>query len=155
MAEWSNNATQIVNPGEGIVFNNVVDGNQNGNIFHRNDTAEFLISGGQRQNRRCCCCTRNNITDILTAFGANIAIPTGGTVEPISVAFSVDGSTVPYTTMTVTPAAVEEFWNVSRTSNVPIFKGCCQSVMIRNVSTQPIAVQNANIVFPTRNGGVG
>ena len=153
MAEWSNNATQTVNPGEGIVFNNLVDGNQNGNIFHRNDTAEFLISGGQRQNRRCCCCA-NNINDILTAFGANIAIPTGGTVESISVAFSVDGSTVPYTTMTITPAAVEEFRNVSRTSNIPIFRGCCQSVMIRNVSSQPILVQNANIVFPTRNGGV-
>jgi len=80
-------------------------------------------------------------------FGANIAIPTGGTPGAISLAIQIDGSTIPSSTMIVTPAAVEEFDNVSRAINVPIWRGCCESVAVRNTSDQPILVQNANIIF--------
>lgn len=59
----------------------------------------------------------------------------------------IDGSTVPATTMTVTPAAVEEFFNVSRAANIDIWNGCCESVAVRNTSDIPILVQNANILF--------
>lgn len=83
----------------------------------------------------------------ITDFGANIAIPTGGTVGPISLAITIDGATIPSSTMIVTPAAVEEFWNVSRAINAQIWKGCCETVAIRNTSDQPILVQNANILF--------
>lgn len=149
MAESTANAIQTVNPGETVIFtlNNYAGGCPG--IFHRNETGEFLIQGGPN-NGGCCCCN-NNTREVLTSFGANIAIPTGGTVEEISLAIAVDGTTLPYTTMRVTPATVEEYWNVSRTTNVPIWRNCCQSVSIRNTSTQPILVQNANIVFQ---GGV-
>jgi len=80
-------------------------------------------------------------------FGANIAIPTGGTPGSISLAIQIDGSTIPSSTMIVTPAAVEDFFNVSRAINVPIWRGCCESVAVRNTSDQPILVQNANILF--------
>jgi hypothetical protein len=80
-------------------------------------------------------------------FGANIAVPTGETVGEISVAIVIDGSTIPATTMTVTPAAVEEFFNVSRATNVQVWRGCCETVAIRNTSDIPILVQNANILF--------
>jgi hypothetical protein len=40
-------------------------------------------------------------------FGGNIAIPTGGTVEAISMAIALDGEPVATTTMISTPAAVE------------------------------------------------
>jgi hypothetical protein len=78
-------------------------------------------------------------------FGANIAIPTGGTVGQISLAIAVNGAVVPASTMIVTPAAVDEFFNVSREMPVAIFCGCCQSVSIVNTSGQPITVQNATI----------
>lgn len=45
------------------------------------------------------------------------------------------------------PAAVNEFFNASRAIHVPIWKGCCQTVAIRNTSDQPILVQNANVNF--------
>lgn len=155
MAEYSASATQTVNPGESIIFDVTNDFNQNGTVFHRDGTGEFLVSGGQRNRSGCCYCRRNNnVREVLTAFGANIAVPTGGTVGAISVAFAIDGATVPYTTMTVTPAAVEEFFNVSRVSSVPIFRGCCQSITIRNISDQPITVSNPTVAFPRTNGGV-
>ena len=81
------------------------------------------------------------------SFGGNIAIPTGGTVGEISVAIAIDGEPVASSEMIVTPAAVEEFFNVSRCIGVPIWKNCCQTVSVRNTSTIPILVQNANIKF--------
>lgn len=153
MAEWSNGTDQTVNPGESIVFSTTVSPIQNGNVFHRDNTGEFLISGGPRRNG-CACCSRNNNTkEVIAYFGANIAIPEGGTVGDISVAIAVDGATVPFTVMTQTPAAVNEFSNVSRTASIPIFRGCCQSVTIRNISDQPILVNAPNFGIP-ENGGI-
>ena len=85
--------------------------------------------------------------DYMVDFGANIAVPTGETVGPISIAFDLEGATLTGTTMTVTPAAVEQFFNVSRATNVPIWLGCCESFGIRNVSEIPILVSNANLVI--------
>ena len=83
----------------------------------------------------------------LIDFGANIAIHTGETVGPISVAITIDGATLPSSQMTVTPAAVEEFFNVSRAITLGVWNGCCQTITIRNTSDIPILVQNANILF--------
>ena len=80
-------------------------------------------------------------------FGANISIPTGGTPGTISLAIAVDGATLPATTMEATPAAVNEPFNVSEATHIPIWRGCCQTLTVRNTSDQPIQVANANIVF--------
>lgn len=74
-----------------------------------------------------------------------MSIPTGGTVEPITVAITVNGVTEPATTMISTPAAVEEYNNISREVEIPIPRGCCQNVSITNTGTQPITMQNAII----------
>ena len=153
MAEWSNSTEQTVNPGESIIFTNTVSPIQNGNVFHRDNTGEFLINGGSRRNGCSCCAINNNTKEVIAYFGANIAIPEGGTVGAISVAFAVDGATVPFTVMTETPAAVNEFSNVSRVASIPIFRGCCQSVTIRNISEQPILVSSPNFGIP-ENGGI-
>lgn len=50
------------------------------------------------------------------------------------------------TTMIVTPAAAEEFNNVSSSIFVDIPKGCCGTLSVRNTSTVPIDVQNANLI---------
>lgn len=80
------------------------------------------------------------------SFGGNIAIPTGGTVEPISLAIAVDGEAVATTTMISTPAAVEEFNNVFSSIYLDVPRGCCYTISVRNTSTQSIEVQNANLI---------
>ena len=146
MAEFSANAVQTVNPGETIIFTeNPVPCNR-GLIRHRDDTGTFLLKGYVPRQFGCPC-RRQQSANYLVDFGANIAVPTGGTVGAISVAITIDGSTVPASTMTVTPAAVNQFFNVSRAINAGIFAGCCESVAVRNTSDQPILVQNANIIF--------
>ena len=150
--EFSNDVLQTVNPGESIVFTNSPVPCTEGLVRHRDDTGSFLIAG---KVKRCKCCgqcpkTANYIVD----FGANIAIPTGGTVGEIDLAIVLDGSTIPTTQMSVTPSAVEEFWNVSDATIAQIWAGCCETLSVRNVSDQPILVRNANIIF-SRSDGYG
>lgn len=148
MAEYSANTQQTVNPGETVVFATTSVPCNLGLIFHRDGSGSFLLSGaGGRNQNGCCRCPGTNSVNYDTTFGANIAIPTGGTVGDISLAITVDGATVPSSQMIVTPAAVEEFFNVGREIAVPIFRGCCETVSVRNTSDQPILVQNANIKF--------
>ena len=86
-------------------------------------------------------------------YGGNIAIAEGGTVAPISVAIAINGEPLPATTMTVTPTAVGDFFNVSRTTFIDVPCGCCVTIAVENVSLTaagaaiPIDVQNANLVI--------
>lgn len=81
------------------------------------------------------------------SFGGNIAVPTGGAVGAISLAIAIDGEAIAATTMTVTPAAVEEFFNVFGAVYLDIPRGCCSQISVRNVNTQSIEVQNANLII--------
>jgi hypothetical protein len=146
MAGYSTNAVQTVNPGETVVFTTTDVACNRGFVRHRNGTGNFLLAGYVPMQTGCCC-NRQRTANYFVDFAANIAVPTGETVGPISLAISIDGATDPTSTMIVTPAAVEQFFNVSRAIYVDIFKGCCESVAVRNTSSIPILVENANIVF--------
>ena len=117
--EFSNNNSQVVNPGESVVFTASPVPCNRGLVRHRNDTGNFLLKGNVRRSP-CGCCP--STAKYLVDFGANIAIPT-------------------------TPAAVEEFFNVSDATIIPIWSGCCQTLTVRNISDQPILVSSANIIF--------
>lgn len=81
------------------------------------------------------------------SFGGNIAIPADGTVEAISLAIGIDGEPVPSTTMIVTPAATEDFFNVFNAVFLDVPRDCCMTVSVKNISTQAINVQNANLII--------
>ena len=129
------NALQTVQANQNVYFTDTVtDGNCA--IMHREGSGLVSLKGLTNQ-----CRARYKVT-----FGGNIAIPTGGTVEAISIALAIDGEAVAATTMTVTPAAVEQFWNVFGAIFVDVPRGCCQTVSVQNISTQAIDVQNANLI---------
>lgn len=105
-------------------------------ITHREDSGIVRLNGaGNRQRAR-----------YYVSFNGNIQIPTDGTVEEISVAIAVDGEALESTRMIVTPAAVEEFWNVSAGTFVDVPCNCCVTVSVQNTSEQAIEVQNANLI---------
>jgi len=144
MAEYSANALQIINPGETVVFTETPVPCLRGFVRHRDGAGNFLLSGWVP--RKACGC-KSKSARYLVDFGANIAIPEDGTVGPISVAIMIDGATIPASEMIVTPSAVGEFNNISRAINVDIWNGCCETLSIRNTSSQPIQMQNANVIF--------
>lgn len=147
MAEYSANVVQTVNPGETIIFTETPVPCTRGFVRHRDDTGSFLLSGWVPQYSGGCGWNRANVANYLIDFGANIAVPTGETVGPIQVSITIDGATIASSTMIVTPAAVEQYFNVSRAINAQIWRGCCETISIRNTSSIPILVQNANVII--------
>ena len=79
-------------------------------------------------------------------FGANVAVPTGGTAGPISLAIALDGEAVASTSMTVTPTVVDAYFNVSSAIFIDVPKGCCTTVSVQNIGTDDINVVNANLI---------
>lgn len=80
-------------------------------------------------------------------FGGNVAVTTGETLAPISLAITLGGETLPATQMIVTPAAVEDFFNVSASVFLDIPNSCCQNISVKNIGTTSIDVQNANLTI--------
>jgi hypothetical protein len=135
MAEFTNTALQTVAVGQNVIFNETpVCGGCN--IYHREGSGVVRLRN----------ITQQCIAKYKISFGGNIQIPTGGTVESISLAIALDGEALGSATMIVTPAAAEDFWNVFKAVYVKIPRGSCATIAVENTSTQPIEVQNANLI---------
>lgn len=79
-------------------------------------------------------------------WGGNRAVPTGGTVGPISVALAVGGESLTSATAIVTPAAVENYFNVFVAAFIEVPRGCCVTVAVKNTSTQAVSIANSNLI---------
>ena len=134
--EITSNAVQVVTAGNNVNFTETaVPGNCS--IMHREGAGQVKLRGLTSTQCRA---------RFKVYFGANIAIPTGGTVGPISLVLTIDGDPVATTTMIVTPAAVENFFNVSAQAYIDVPCGCCSTLAVQNTSTQAIEVQNGNLI---------
>lgn len=63
-----------------------------------------------------------------------------------SISIAISGEPLSSATAIVTPAAVEEFFNVFTAIYIEVPKGCCVAIAVENTSTQTISVQNANLI---------
>ena len=134
--EVTNNAVQTVTINNNVVFDSTaVSGAPC--IVHREGSGLVTLRG--LTNTQCRARFR-------VSFGANIAIPTGGTVGAISLAIAVNGEPVQTSTMISTPAAVEEYQNVYGSVFLDVPRGCCYQISVENTSTESILVQNANLI---------
>lgn len=81
-------------------------------------------------------------------FNANVSIPTGGAVGPITLSIVQDGEAVAGSKMILTPAAVNELGNVSATTLARVYEQCCcSSLSVRNdTPATTINVQDANLI---------
>ena len=117
-----------------------------GYVYHEDETGIFILRGitcGQ-------CFATYQVT-----FNGNIAIPEGADVTPIAVAISVNGEPRLTSRAIFTPAAVDEYGNVTSTAIIKVPRGCCFSLSVESVpaSADPtvtpapvILMQNANFV---------
>lgn len=135
MAEYVSVATQEVASNGNVVFTNTaVKGSSC--IQHREGSGIITLRGLTNQCR----------ARFFVDFSANIAVPTGGTAGAISLAIAISGEPVLSSQMISTPAAVEQFNNVSAGIYVDVPKGCCVNISVENTSGVAIDVANANIV---------
>lgn len=134
--EITANALQTVAENQNVLFTDtVVCGRCS--ITHREGSGLVRLKGLTDQCR----------ARFKVSFGGNIAIPTGGVVGPISLAIALEGEGLAPTTMTVTPAAVGEFFNVFASTFIDVQRGCCVSISVKNIGTAPLDVQNANLII--------
>lgn len=133
--ELTANAIQTVAEGANVLFTDEVTSG-NCSILHRDGSGLVTLRGLTNQCR----------ARFRVSFGGNIAVPTGGTVGPISIAIAVNGEPVAATTMISTPAAVEEYNNVFGAIFLDVPRDCCSQISVRNISDQDIEIQNANLI---------
>lgn len=145
MAEYVYNTIQLVQPNQNVLLESSIPCNR-GYVIHRNGSGILTLRG--IVNSTCGCFARYQVT-----FNANIAVPEDGTVGPIAIALAIDGEPIQTSRAIVTPAAVDEYFNVTSTAIITVPKGCCYTVSVENASfgatsadpATAINVQNANL----------
>lgn len=138
-AEFTYNPIQEVLQNQPVILNTTI-GCSKGYVIHRNESGLVTLRG--IVNNPC-----SNFARYQVTFNGNIAVPTGGTVGTISVAIAIDGEPVLTSNAIVTPAAVDQYFNVTSTAIVTVPRGCCFNISVENTSTgDSINVQNANLV---------
>lgn len=135
MAEYVAVATQEVAANGNVIFTNTAVKGSNC-IQHREGSGIVTLRGITNQCR----------ARYFVEFSANIAVPTGGTAGEISLAIAISGEPVLSSQMISTPAAVDQFNNVSAGIYIDVPKGCCVNVDVENTSCVAVNVANANLV---------
>ena len=143
--EFLYNEIQSVSLYSPVIFRSSIPCNK-GYVYHEDETGNFILRG----------VTTNCFAHYQVTFNGNIAIPEGGTLGPIAVALTVNGEPRLTSRAIYTPAAVDEFGNVTSTAIIKVPRGCCFSLGVESVpaTTDPTAtlpqvveVQNANLTI--------
>lgn len=144
-AEYLANAVQEVALNAPIIFSASIPCTR-GWVYHEDETGVFILRGRTNQ-----CYATYQVT-----FNGNIALPEDADVTPIAVAIAVSGEPRLTSRAIYTPAAAEDYGNVTSTAIIKVPCGCCFSVSVDAVpaTTDPtvtpapvIDVQNANLVI--------
>ena len=143
MAEYvSVQPEQLVAVGQNVLFVDSIPCNK-GNVVHRNGSGILTLRG----------CGTNCFARYAVEFNGNIAVPTGGTAAAIAVALAIDGEPLQSSRAIVTPAAAEQYFNVTSTAIITVPRGCCYTVAVENVAAgvsgpieqQAISVADGNL----------
>ena len=124
MPEYTAIAAQTVAANQNVLFTEAPIPCTKGLVTHRAGSGLFNLRGNCSQ-----CRVRYKVD-----FIGNIAVSTGGTPGPISVAIA-------------TPTVAGAFFNVAASEYVDVTKGCCAALSIRNVSGEAIDVNSANLII--------
>lgn len=122
MAEYVENSVQTIALNSPLLFDSSIPCTS-GCVFHEDGTGIFILKG-----KTSGCFARYVVT-----YNGNISIPTGGSVTPIALAITVNGEIRATSKAVYTPAAVDEYGNVTSTAIITIPRGCCFSVAVEYV----------------------
>ena len=145
LAEYLANNIQTVNLNNPVIFTASIPCTK-GYVYHEDETGVFILRG----------ITSNCFARYQVTYNGNIAIPEGGTVGPIAIAISVNGEPRFTSRAIITPAAVEQYGNVTSTALITVPRGCCFNLSVdyvngsdepATVPTPNIEVQNSNLVI--------
>lgn len=127
MAEFlSRDSVETVPLNTAIPFIDSIPCNK-GYVIHASGSGIFVLRGIVNNPQGCF--ARYNIE-----FTGNISIPEGGAITPIATAIVVSGESREGSRSIYTPAAVDEYGNVTSRATVDVPKGCCFTVSVEYVN---------------------
>lgn len=125
---------QTVEPNSSVLFQAATSsGNQS--ILWRIGSGIIILRGAGVQSR----------ARFRVGAHLNVALSEGAAVEPIEIAFTINGEAISTTRMVSTPAAVSEFNNVGTSSFIDVPTGCCTEITLKNIGTTNIDVENVTV----------
>lgn len=98
-----------------------------GYVVHTNNSGIFILRGIVKNPNTC-------FARYEIEFTGNISIPTDGAVTPIATAIVVSGESREGSRSIYTPAAVDEYGNVTSRATVDVPRGCCFTVSVEYVN---------------------
>lgn len=98
-----------------------------GYVIHASGSGIFVLRG--IVNNPTSCFARYELE-----FTGNISIPTGGAVTPIATAIVISGEERNGSRSITTPAAVDEYGNVTSRATVDVPRGCCFTASVEYVN---------------------
>ena len=146
-AEYLANPIQEVSINSPIIFTASIPCTK-GYVYHEDETGIFILRG--ITNGQC-------FATYQVTFNGNIALPTeAAEVVPAALAIAVNGEPRLTSRAIYTPAAVDEYGNLTSTAIIKVPRGCCFSLSVESVpaTADPtvtpasiVEVQNANLVI--------
>lgn len=127
MAEYlTRDAVESVALNTAIPFVDSIPCNR-GYVVHQSGSGIFILRGIVKNPNAC-------FARYEIEFTGNISIPTGGAVTPIATAVVVSGESREGSRSIYTPAAVDEYGNVTSRATVDVPRGCCFTVSVEYVN---------------------
>lgn len=127
MAEYlTRDTVETVALNQAIPFIDSIPCNK-GCVFHQSGTGIFVLRGIVNN-------PTSNFARYNVEFTGNISIPTGGAVTPIATAIVVSGEERTGSRSIYTPAAVDDYGNVTSRATVDVPRGCCFTVAVEYVN---------------------
>ena len=146
-AEYLANAPQLVALNAPIIFTASIPCTK-GYVYHEDETGIFILRG--------ITCNQCFATYRVT-YNGNVALSEDSEeVTPVALALTVNGEPRLTSRAIYTPAAVDEYGNLTSTAIIKVPKGCCFSLSVEyvqatddpTVAPAPIVtVQNSNLVI--------
>lgn len=95
-------------------------------VYHEDESGIFILRG--MTNNQC-------FATYQVTYNGNIALPEDAeAVEPIAIAITVNGEPRITSRAIFTPAAADEYGNVTSTAIIKVPRGCCFTVSVEYVS---------------------
>jgi hypothetical protein len=117
---------------------------ENGAVLFANVALKSGCAERHREGSSQVTLTKQGIYQVT--FNADVAVPTGGTVDTMTLALAVEAEALAGATMSTTPGAVDDYNNISTTHLIRVCAPCCVVVSVINTSNQTVNVKNANLV---------
>lgn len=131
MAQFKANAEQLVLLNQPIVFDSSISCPR-GNVVHEDGSGIFYLRGPGFGS-----CNRFARYEVI--YNGNIAVPTGVAVGPIAIAIAVGGEVETASRSIYTPAAVDQYGNVTSIATIDVPVGMSFVMSVRAVDGTTVA----------------